>query len=229
MTKRAFVLVLLGLVCTSFAYGHAQQPVPAPQPVASSAQPPTPAPAPQSGTPQATQKPTPAPTMLTPRTAPEPPSPMLGPNVRIEVTITDQTGTAAPIKKTLSVTCNRSGSVRAGVNVPLPQTTFGQPLKDAGQPVPVTTYNYKNMGLSLDVTDLYVQDNMIRTRISLEYQPVEEGDKAAPGAPQSYAGFSQSLYLALENGKPVVAAVTSDPVPSHSRTLSVEVKGTIVK
>jgi len=207
MNKRVLVLIVSVVLVTPFAYASgivqgptpavaAVQPTPAPQA--------TPAPSP---TPQAAQKPTPA--LATPPPAQaQPPMVPFPPNVRVDVTITDQTGSAAAIKKSVSVTANRSGSVRAGVNVPIPSSTSSG---TAGAPV-MSSYSYRTMGLNLDVMEVEVRE---------------------PGAPAttpvSYSNFSQTFYLVLDNGKPIVAAITSDPVPNRNRTLSVEVKATILK
>jgi hypothetical protein len=157
-------------------------------------------------------------------------------NVRIDVTIIDQSGTGAPTKKSVSLTVSDGGrgSVRSGVTVPVPSTTFVG--KDTAT-TPVMSYNYRDMGLSLDVTNMVIRGNYVRLRLAVEYNPVDEKMTGAEGAgavvagqmPASFARFSQSLDLALENGKPLVVASSSDPVPSRNRTASLEVKATILK
>jgi hypothetical protein len=161
-------------------------------------------------------------------------------NVRIEVTIVDQSGSAAPTKKTVSliVADNGRGSVRSGVTVPIPSTTFvPQPVKE-GDAKPVgSSWSYRDMGLSLDVTGVLIRGNYIRLRLAVEYNPVDEKMAAAEGpsaawlaqGPASFARFSQTLDLSLETGKPLVVASSSDPVPGRNRTASLEVKATILK
>jgi hypothetical protein len=95
------------------------------------------------------------------------------------------------------------------------------------------------MGLSLDVTNAAIRGNYVRLRLAVEYNPVDEKTAGAEGtiasmisqgqAPASFARFSQTLELALENGKPLVVASSSDPVPSRNRTASLEVKATILR
>ena len=210
MNRRLVLPLASVLVVASLAYASA------------SAQDPTPAPAPA---PQATPKPaSPNAPQPTPASQPLP----FAPNVRVEVTITDQTATGTPFKKSVSVTTNRSGSVRAGVNVPIPSL---QATAAPGVTSPVLSYNYRTMGLNLDVIDVEVRENNVRVRLNLEYSPLDENEKpGAPAtAPVSYSNFSQTFYLVLENGKPMTAAVTSDPVPNRNRTLSVDVKATILR
>lgn len=160
-------------------------------------------------------------------------------NVRIDVTISDQTGSGAPTKKTVSLTVadGGRGSVRSGVTVPIPSTTFApQPVKE-GEGKPMTSWSYRDMGLSLDVTGALIRGNYVRLRLAVEYNPVDEKMAAAEGptaawlaqGPASFARFSQTLDLSLENGKPLVVASSSDPVPSRNRTASLEVKATILK
>jgi len=235
MNKRIFLLVALALLvaCVGFVTVRAQVPTPAPQ-VAATAPVPQAAPAPQ-----AAQKPT------TPPPPPGPPAPtqMVRPpsvetfsnNVRVDVTITDQGATGAPIRKSMSVTAmaglRGSSSVRSGVNIPTPQTIYGAVASGGVNTIPITTYQYRTMGLSLDIRDIVLRGDFIRLILTVEYTPLDENQKLGTPVttPVSYSNFSQSFDLVLENGKPIVAAVTSDPVPSRNRTLSVEVKATILK
>jgi len=241
MKKAAFSLLVFALVLTPLVRGHAQQAAPVPQAVQPAlAAPATPVPAlatppqgaPLAPVPQPAQRPTPPSPAVAP--APTATPAVTNPNVRIEVTITDQTGNAPAIKKAMSLVANRQGSVRSGVNVPIATTTFGAAGQGGLNTIPVTSFNYRTMGLSLDVRDVYVStaNGMIRAQLSLEYNPIDEGaEKSAVSAttPASFSNFSQSFTLELENGKPLLVAQTSDPVPSRNRTLSVEVKATIVK
>ena len=233
MKKAAFSLLVFALVLTPLVRGHAQQAGPVPQAVqpalAASATQPAPPPAPQ-----ATQKPTPPPAPALSAPTPTQAPPPRAANVRLDVTINDQGGAKTPaITKTMSIVVNRNGSLRSGVNVPLPYTVFASEKGAQPQGTPVTSYNYRNMGLSLDVINLYVDRaaGLIHVRMSLEYNPIDEADKAgaAPGMPVSYSNFSQAFELDLENGKPLLVAQTSDPVPSRNRTLTVVVMATIVK
>jgi len=158
-------------------------------------------------------------------------------NVRFEATVTDQTGTATPVKKTMSVTIVDGGnaSVRSGVTVPVVSTTFTPQAQREGPGQPMSSYSYRDMGLSLDVRNVFVDGNYVRATLSVEYNPVDEKIADAPsagvlmpGAP-SFASFKQSLALAFENGKSLVVAQSSDPVPARDRKMTLEVKATILK
>jgi hypothetical protein len=162
-----------------------------------------------------------------------------GTNVRVEVTLTDQGVGSAPTKKSISLTVaeHSRGSVRSGVTIPVPSTTFTPTAGEgSAKSQPVTSFQYRDVGLSLDVQDVAVQGSLIRLRVAVEYNPVDEKTAnpegltpAATSAPPSFARFSQSLTLTLEDGKPLMVAESSDPVPGRNRTASLEVKATIVK
>jgi hypothetical protein len=157
-------------------------------------------------------------------------------NVRVEATITDQSGSGTPTKKTISVTVadRGQGSVRSGVTVPIVTTTFTPtPQRDVSTP-PMSSYSYRDMGLNLDVGNVYVEGDSIRVRLSVEYNPVDEKVADAPvgsttPAMPSFNSFKQSLNLALQDGKALVVAQSSDPVPARDRKMTLEVKATILR
>jgi hypothetical protein len=169
-------------------------------------------------------------------------------NVKVEVTIADQTGTTQGFKKTMSVTVadRQSGSIRSRIDVPVPSSTF-TPIaapasasatdKDKESQIrPMVTYSYRSLGLNLDVREITIDGNYIRLRLTLEYSPLDERladtdprTATVATAPPGIANFQETLSLVLENGKPLVVAQTSDPVPSRDRKQMVEVKATILK
>jgi hypothetical protein len=179
--------------------------------------------------------------------APEPPAPPVPPqpivlsktNVRVDVTISDQSGSGAPTKKSISLTVGDGGrgSVRSGVTIPIASASSTSTGSKEPNVNPFVSWSYKDMGLSLDVENVAVQGNLIRLRLGVEYTPVDEKTASSESAvvpqpvhaPVSFARFSQSLTLVLEDGKPLVVAQASDPVPSRNRSAAMEVKATILK
>lgn len=171
-------------------------------------------------------------------------------NVKVDVTISDQTGTTPGFKKTMSliVADRQSGSIRSRFELPVPGSTFA-PLgvvappasadtdKDKGaSPTRPVTWNFRSLGLNLDVREITVEGNYVRLRPTLEYSPVDENAAgadprfaAASAPPPGMANFQQTLSLVLENGKPLVVAQTSDPVPTRDRKQTVEVRATILR
>ena len=189
----------------------------------------------------------------TPPPAPEPPGrerieadPV---NIRFEVTISYQSGTAAPIRRTAALTvANNTGSgfargtLRSGNNVPVPTTTFTpmaipparaeegkEGAAPAPAPKPVVSYQYRSVGLNVDVNQAaVVPGNKVRAMLNVEFSGVDEKSASTAGAP-SFPTFSQSLSLYLESGKPVLIAQSSDFVDNVERKQSVEVKATILR
>jgi hypothetical protein len=160
-------------------------------------------------------------------------------NVRFEVTIGYQAGTAAPVKRTAVITvANNSGSgfsgasLRSGNNVPVPTTlltTKGDDGKETPAPKPLVSYNYRSVGLNVDVIQAaVVPGNRVRASLTIEFSGVD--DKASSAAPApSFPTFSQRMSLYLDSGKPLVVAQSSDFVDDVERKQTVEVKATILR
>jgi hypothetical protein len=159
-------------------------------------------------------------------------------NVRIEVTITYQVGNAAPVKRSamLTVADLETGSLRAGNQVAVPSTTTYAPAAKteavvasaALAPTPVTSFNYRSVGLNLDARRVYVSGNRAKLQLSVEFSAIE--DKAGDsGRPPAFPTFSQNFGLVVDSGKPIVVAQSSDIVDGVERKQSVEVKATILR
>jgi len=166
-------------------------------------------------------------------------------NIRFEVTISYQSGTAPPIRRTAALTvANNTGSgfargtLRSGNNVPVPTTTFTpmarpEEAKEGATPSPapkpVVSYQYRSVGLNVDVNQAaVVPGNKVRAMLNVEFSGVDEKSASTAGAP-SFPTFSQSLSLYFESGKPVLIAQSSDFVDNIERKQSVEVKATILR
>lgn len=76
--------------------------------------------------------------------------------------------------------------------------------------------------LNVDVLATEVRDQKILTRLSIEYVP--EGPQSDPISPLS---VRQTVYVWLDNGKPMVVSESTDP--NSDRRLTVEVTATILK
>ncbi|MET0165903.1 MAG: hypothetical protein ABW318_13000 [Vicinamibacterales bacterium] len=135
--------------------------------------------------------------------APRPPQPEgLPNNIRIELSITDQSGPGAPLKRTISmlVADRHTGSVRNQA----PQLQA------------------RTATLNVDATPNIVKDGIMRLQLGLEYAP-PAGESSA-GEPRS---LNQRLTLLVESGKPLVISQASDP--TSDRRISVELTATILK
>jgi hypothetical protein len=134
-------------------------------------------------------------------------------NVRLDVTITDQQRNGATaLKKTVSIVTadGMGGRIRSQAN-------------------------YINIGevpLNVDAEPEIMPNDKVRVRVNLQYDLPASGD--ATGAeltkvagPLRKTQIQENLALILENGKPLVAAQSADPV--GDRQVTVEVKATILR
>ena len=172
---------------------------PAPQPA-----PPVPPPAP------------PAPgAILAPPTPAIPPAPPLPPgrdvNVQLEFTITDQSGSGAPDKKTVSMiaadgTMSRVRSY-AGTRVP----------QKGGPPSPIL--------LNVDARPRILKNDGVQIELTIEYRPLPAASQSNPEPEASH--LNQSMTVILQNGRPMVVSQAADPVTD--RKIVVEAKATVLK
>lgn len=171
---------------------------------------------------------TPAPAQpATPAVAPAPAGPRTpgqNVNVRIDITITDQAGSNAPITKTLNVIAadRESGSIRSKVEIPRPHSIPGS----AGQTPAIVSYNYVSLPLNVDVRPELVEGGRIRARLILNYQTTS-APKAGSGEPHSTSEVTATVIAVLENGKPLVVSQSADA--ATDRKVIVELKATILK
>jgi hypothetical protein len=130
-------------------------------------------------------------------------------NVQIELTLTDQVGTQAPEKKTVSmiVSSGNWGKVRSAGTV--------RPIGD--QPFAVE--------LNVDARPFVSMDGPIQLELTLIYSPpTSDSRETLKSRP---TGMNQSLTVVLQSGKPLMISQAADPV--SDRKVNVEVKATILK
>jgi hypothetical protein len=129
-------------------------------------------------------------------------------NLRLEFTVTDQIGTAPPVKKiiTMNVADGESGRIRTNAEVFRKNT--------AATVVP----------LSVDASP-EIEGTRIRLRASLEYQLLK--DAPEPELPAGKTSITQSVTAILNDGVSTILSQSADPLTDRKVTL--EVKATIVK
>jgi hypothetical protein len=118
-------------------------------------------------------------------------------NIRIELTIIDQRADApAAAAKTLTllVEDRKSGRIRTGRG---------------------------NATLNVDASPEIVREGKIRVMLSLEYNPQDSPDRAAP------MPIQESVTAVLDDGKPLVVSQSADP--SSDRRVRLELKASIVR
>jgi hypothetical protein len=129
-------------------------------------------------------------------------------NLRLEFTVTDQIGTAPPVRKTITmnVADGESGRIRTNAEVYRKNT-------------PVTT-----VPLSVDASP-EIDGARIRLRASLEYQLLK--DAPEPELPAGKTSITQMVTAVLNDGVPTILSQSADPLTDRKVTL--EVKATIIK
>jgi hypothetical protein len=171
-------------------------PAPAPQPVL-----PTPPAAPTTPLPVPPPPPPPAP--------PAPPYKLV--NVQIEFTISDQTGSGNPDKKTVTMIAadGTMGRVRSYAGAQSPRT--------GGPPVPVS--------LNVDARPRILGGDGVQIELTIEYRPLPASTQSKPEVETSM--LNQSMTVILQSGRPLIVSQAADPVTD--RKIVVEAKATVLK
>ncbi|HUF25314.1 MAG TPA: hypothetical protein VMN81_14375 [Vicinamibacterales bacterium] len=128
-------------------------------------------------------------------------------NVRLDLTVTDQSGGGQPIKKAISLLVAERGDGR---------------VRSIGMAVPQGGPSY-SVSLNADAAIGRIEGNLIRIHVTVEYSP------AAPetGIANRGSQLSQTVEVVLTNGKPTVIVQAADPLTDRKVTL--EATATIVR
>jgi hypothetical protein len=165
------------------------------------------------------QAPSPKPVEAKPDAAPvkAPPAEQALPvNIKIEVNITDQTGSGPAARKVVSMIVGdrQSTSIRSSASVP---------VKNPSSPLP----SYRNVTINVDARPSIVLKEPTKVSVSfgLEYSPKSrsEPEEMEPGM----ASINERMTLILESGKPLVISQAADP--ASDRKITVELTATILK
>ena len=138
-------------------------------------------------------------------------------NVNIEVAISDQTGSADPVKKvvTMIIADRQMGSVRSSGS--LVETAVGP----AG--TPLVSVDGRPLMLNIDANPVVHSDDSILLSLTLEYVPRPEAGEKNAGRAQ----LNERMTVTLESGKPLVVSRSADP--GSTRKISVEVTAPVMK
>ncbi|HEY6213063.1 MAG TPA: hypothetical protein VIW45_12300 [Vicinamibacterales bacterium] len=130
-------------------------------------------------------------------------------NIKMEFTLTDQRGTGAPSKRVVSAMVADGG--------------FGQ-IRSSSDVVGVGG----GVTLNIDANPEILPDGKIKLVFSLVYDwpGGEVAERPARGTVMK-TSMHDSVSLILENGKPMIAAQSADPVVD--RQVTVEVKATVLR
>jgi hypothetical protein len=225
MTRRIWLSVFVLSLATVHAYAQPAPVAPAgvPKPVAQpglpaqnvaplppeAEQPPQPPPPPPGEPGQSTPRPT------RPAAAPPVPIPPPGPrqsvNIRIDLTISDEGGPAAPVKKLVSMT--------------VADYEFGQIRSNA------TIAGIGEVPLHVDARPTTTPDGKIRVQLTINYNLTEGSGVRTPVKENAVNPWKteirEQLGVILENGKPLIVSQSADPI--GDRRVTVEVKATILR
>lgn len=124
-------------------------------------------------------------------------------NVQVELTLTDQVGSATPEKKTVTMIV-ASGS-------------WGKIRNTAARIGP------NQVGLNVDVRPFVSTEGPIQLELTLYYYPPQ----GKPDAPVLPTELNQSMTIVLQSGKPMLISQAADP--ASDRKITVEVKATVLK
>ncbi len=126
-------------------------------------------------------------------------------NVRVDVTITDQSGAEKPVVKTMSLIAihGGTGQIRTEVTMRSPGSQIELPL-------------------SIDVSPQLIGRDRIRVKLTLEYQTHAKLDQG-----MQTSNVKESFSFALDNGKSLRLSESADP--ASDRKVSVDVKATILR
>ena len=138
-----------------------------------------------------------------------PPRPIAVPaaNIRLEIMISDQRGSATPTTKavTLVLADRNSGRIRTSGDVRTP----------AG---------YRQVTLNVDAFPTLLPNGRVQVNVTLEFRPTIAEGASVEETPTS---ISEVINVLLEDGKPLVVSQSADP--HTDRRVRVELKATIVK
>jgi hypothetical protein len=161
-----------------------------------------------------------------PRAPAEPPPLPL--NIKIEVSITDQSGSNPAAKKVVTMIASdrQSTNVRSSASVPVKSTVFTGPPNNAT--TPQSSYTYKTVQINVDARPSIVQKdpNKISVNFGLEYLPTTRLTAQEEGEP-GLTSWNERLSVILESGKPMIVSQAADP--TSDRKITVELTATILK
>jgi len=145
-------------------------------------------------------------------------------NVRLDITINDQSGGGQPIKKSISMLIADQSGGRVRSTGTLTQE-WVQPnmFTPDGKPL-VSVRPVGEVQLNVDANVFVLEEDRIRSSITLEYTPGGSAPLPADTA-VTRSPLNQSVTVILTSGKPLVITQAADPL--SDRRITVEVTATI--
>lgn len=138
-------------------------------------------------------------------------------NVKIDLTISDQTGTSQPVRKTISMLIADWGDGKVRSN------GF---ITDARN-IPI-----HNVGLNADASVRLVTDDKVRADITIEFtstpaQALAVVNADTPRQPSAPTTLNETVTVLLTSGRPTIITQSADPL--SDRKVTVEATATIIR
>jgi type II secretory pathway component HofQ len=128
---------------------------------------------------------------------------------------------------TLSVNAGRKASLRMGASVPIASTSF-TPVAQGGANVnPLTSYNYRDIGTSIDCSTNTLDDGRFVVELNIEDNAVDEQPKNNAVPLPSLRNFRINNSLVLKDGQTLQFTAAVDKVTGI--VTKIDVGLTIVK
>jgi Flp pilus assembly secretin CpaC len=149
--------------------------------------------------------------------------------VKVQLVLTRYQGDKKVSSLPYTIVVNANGSragLRMGASVPIPSTTFG--TKEAGS-TPLTSYQYRDVGISIDCTAGVLDDGRFRLDVSLEDSSVYGDDVAQSkiAGASSFRTFRLTEQMVLKDGQSREFVAATDKV--NGEVTKLEVSLTVVK
>ena len=169
---------------------------------------------------------------------PAPPSPPPGPlpppqvgqtNTKMDITITDQAGTAKPIIKTITIVVadRANNQIRSYVNTPVAsRRKLSARESRTGEEAVDTSWRMEELPLNIDLRAEVIDSTRVRMRLVLNYRTVTEST-TMDGQPARTSAVTEEVTTVLDSGKPTIISQSADA--ATDRKVTVEVKATIQK
>jgi hypothetical protein len=125
----------------------------------------------------------------------------------------------------LSVSTGQKASqLRMGARVPIPMTGFGT----EGGPPAVSSFNYEQVGTSIDCSALALDDGRYQINIGIDDSAPYETDKVeGTNRPPSFRSFRSNQTIVLKDGQSTQFTMATDKLTGE--VVRVEVSLTVVK
>jgi hypothetical protein len=132
---------------------------------------------------------------------------------------------------TVSVVPGFRSQLRMGGDVPVPSTTFTPVKEGEKSSAPLTSYSYRNIGTSIDITAEAVVNAQWRLSLSIDDSSIYPADLAPPstkttGAP-AFRSFKSVNAITLRDGQSLDYTMATDRLTGE--VYRVSVKLTVVK